>query len=189
MPPGLTVTSSASNRPGPSFIETLAAAGPPVVTRTMPCIGWKRQKYSNVPSSGKACAKVPPGESVPLSKPVSACPPPWPPCAAGRKTMQEERHLEIGLAAPWIAHDQAAEQTEVHVVEDVGEVIVEGPCADRLLCHVERIAPLVARADRVAAAAVGVGHTERPRAVGIDAVDETVDVEAVREDRPRSARE
>ena len=94
--------------------------------------------------------------------------------------MEEERDFEVGLAAPRIAHDQAAEQAAVHVVVDVGVVIVERPCADGLLRHVERVAPLVARADRVAAASVSVGHAERPRAIGIDAVDEAVHVEAVR---------
>ena len=95
--------------------------------------------------------------------------------------MKEERHLEVGLRTAWIAHDQAAEQPEVHVVEDVGVVIVERPRADRLFRDVECVTPLVAGADHVAPASVSVGDAKRPRAVGIDAVDEAVNVEAVRE--------
>ena len=100
---------------------------------------------------------------------------------SARETMEEERHLEVGLARKWIANDQATEQPKVHVVVDVEVVIVERPRADRLLRHVECVAPLVARADRVATPSVSVRNPKRPRAIGIDAVDEAVNVEAVRE--------
>src|SRR5438093_513811 len=59
-------------------------------------------------------------------------------------------------------------------------VIMEWPGADRILGHVEDVTPGLPRADGVAAAASCVVYAERPGAVGINAVNQPMYMEAVR---------
>lgn len=100
--------------------------------------------------------------------------------AGADQPVQEERHLEVRLRPVRVPHDDAAEQATVDRRLNVHQMVVERPAADRLHRDVEDVAPLLARADGVAAPPVGGRDAERPGAVGVDAVHQAVHVEGVR---------
>jgi hypothetical protein len=97
-----------------------------------------------------------------------------------RQPVEEERHLVVDLPPLGIPHDHRAEESPVDVGDEIHAVVVERPRADRVLGRVEDVAPLLARTDLIAPPAVVAHHSERPRAVGVDAVLEAVHVQAVR---------
>src|SRR5262249_57504109 len=96
------------------------------------------------------------------------------------QAVKEERDFIVRFWTTMVADDDSAERTAIHRFRDVHVVIVERPCADRVLGHVEDVTPCLPGADGVAAAAIRVMHAERPGAVGIYAVNQPVYVEAVR---------
>src|SRR5262245_17321793 len=93
--------------------------------------------------------------------------------------MHEHRDLVIGARLPWIADDEPAKQPPVDVTLHVSDVIVKGPGANRLVCHVEDRGPVLTRPDLVASPPVSAHHPERPGAVGLDPVPQAVNVEAM----------
>ena len=55
--------------------------------------------------------------------------------------MNEERDLVVRAWRALVAHDQRAEEATVHVRLDVAHVVMEWPCADRVLRRVEHVRP------------------------------------------------
>src|SRR5439155_18371050 len=76
--------------------------------------------------------------------------------------MNEERDLVVRAWRALVAHDQRAEEATVHVRLDVAHVVMEWPCADRVLRRVDTYVQLRC----VATEQVGT-----PRSVGIVWVD------------------
>jgi hypothetical protein len=101
--------------------------------------------------------------------------------AAGpHQPVHKERDLQVRLRPGRMAHHQPAEQPTVHDVLDVLEMVMKRPAARRVVGDVEDVTPLLAWADRVAPAPVRGDDPERPRAVGVDAIVQPVQVESVR---------
>jgi hypothetical protein len=92
--------------------------------------------------------------------------------------VKEERYVERS-GSRRVADDQASKETAVHVRLDHPNVVVERPGADRFVGDVEIVGPRVAGLDLVASPTVTCRDSERPRSVGINAVADAVEVQAV----------
>src|SRR5437763_1200544 len=77
-------------------------------------------------------------------------------------------------------HNDAAEKPAVGVVGDAVGVVMEWPSTDHVVADVEHVSPALAGANLVRAAAVARSGTERPCAVGVNAVGNAVDMQTVR---------
>lgn len=94
--------------------------------------------------------------------------------------MEKNGHFEVWLVTIQIADHKTTKQATVHHLADMHVMVVERPCADSVFFHVKHVTPFFAWADSIAPIAIVAMDTERPRAIRIDTVMQSMQMKTMR---------